>query len=203
MKILSAALGLLIAGLLTGCATSRSVSSEVRSFGGSMPLIAGATYQFERLPSLAQSKAQDELETATTNVLATKGLVRETTQQARYSVQVNLELARVAQDRYPYGPVGAWPERTLMAADGSLWTRVRRPWTEPVAYRHTAHIIVRDTAMATANTVYEAHAIQEGPWDDTAELLTPLLQAALSDYPEASSTPKQVTIDLPRKAPKP
>ena len=182
--------------VLTGCATSRNIDSEVRSFGGAAsapPIAAGAQYRFERLPSMAQSPTQDALETATAKVLASKGLVRNDA-NARYTVQVRLEVDRVAPDRYPFGAGSLFSDRVVLASDGSLWQRVRRPLMDPVAYRHAAHIVVRDIAAGSA--VFETQAVQEGPWSDTPNLLEPIVEAALRDYPLASPTPKTVTVVL-------
>ena len=184
--------------VLTGCATSRNIDSEVRSFGGPTPIAAGASYRFERLPSMAQSPTQDALETATAKVLAGKGLVRNDS-NARYTVQVRLDVDRVALDRYPFGAGALLSDRVVLASDGSLWQRVRRPLIDPVAYRHAAHILVRD--IAAGNAVFETQAVQEGPWSDTPNLLEPIVEAALRDYPQAAPTPKTVTVVLPAASP--
>ncbi|OYT91792.1 MAG: hypothetical protein CFE43_11880 [Burkholderiales bacterium PBB3] len=184
--------------VLSGCATSRNIDSEVRSFGGATPIAAGATYRFERLPSMAQSPTQDALETATAKVLAGKGLVRNDS-NARYTVQVRLDVDRVALDRYPFGAGALLSDRVVLASDGSLWQRVRRPLIDPVAYRHAAHIVVRDIAAGSA--VFETQAVQEGPWSDTPNLLEPIVEAALRDYPQAAPTPKTITVVLPAASP--
>ena len=184
--------------VLTGCATSRNIDSEVRSFGGATPIAAGATYRFERLPSMAQSPTQDALETATAKVLASKGLVRNDA-SARYTVQVRLDVDRVAPDRYPFGMDSRFSDRIVLAPDGSLWQRVRRPLTDPIAYRHAAHIVVRDIAAGSA--VFETQAVQEGPWSDTPNLLEPIVEAALRDYPQTSPAPKTITVVLPAASP--
>ena len=184
--------------VLSGCATSRNIDSEVRSFGGPMPIAAGASYRFERLPSMAQSPTQDALETATAKVLASKGLVRNDA-SARYTVQVRLDVDRVAPDRYPFGMDSRFSDRIVLAPDGSLWQRVRRPLTDPIAYRHAAHIVVRDIAAGSA--VFETQAVQEGPWSDTPNLLEPIVEAALRDYPQTSPAPKNITVVLPAASP--
>lgn len=188
----------LVTVLLTGCATSRNIDSEVRSFGGPSPMAAGATYRFERLPSMAQSPAQDALEAVTAKVLATKGLVRSEA-SARFTVQVRLDVDRIEPDRYPFGLGSRFSDRVVLAPDGSLWQRVRRPMTDPLIYRHAAYIVVRDIAAASA--VYETQAIQDGPWSDTPNLLQPIVEAALRDYPQASSTAKTITVLLPAASP--
>ncbi len=184
--------------VLTGCATSRTIDSEVRSFGGPTLIAAGATYRFERLPSVAQSPTQDALETAAAKVLATKGLVRNDS-NARYTVQMLLNADRVALDRYPFGLGGLMSDRVVLASDGSLWQRVRRPLIDPVAYRHAVNILVRDIAAGSA--VFETQAVQEGPWSDTPNLLEPIVEAALRDYPQAAPTAKTISVVLPAANP--
>ena len=191
---LMAAAGLALATVvLSGCATSRNIDSEVRSFAAATPIAAGATYRFDRLLSVAQSPAQDALEAATAKVLASKGLVRNDA-TARYTVQVRLAMERTAPDRHPFGYGGQWPDRLVLATDGTLWQRVRRPLLEPTAFRHSAHIVLRDSA--TGSAIFETQAVHEGPWSDTTALLEPIVEAALRDYPQASPTPKTITVVL-------
>ena len=185
--------------VLTGCATSRNIDSEVRSFGGSTPIAAGATYRFERLPS-QDPKVQEPLEAAAQKALGAKGLVRTDT-KASYSVQVRLDVEILTPDlmtRWAHSP---FPDRIVLAPDGSLWRQVRRPMMDPQWYRRTMQVVVRD--LANGNIAYDTRAMHDGPWSDTPNLVAPLLEAALSDFPNSESKPKTITVVLPPAEAKP
>ena len=89
-----AAIGLLVlsaAGLLSGCAAMKSLSSEVSSFGTWPTTRAPGAYAFERLPSQKVDVAsQDKIEAAAEPALAEAGFVVE-----RQGFQTD---AAVAQD---------------------------------------------------------------------------------------------------------
>lgn len=182
--------------VLTGCATSRNVDSEVRSFSGPAPIAAGATYRFERLPS-QESKALEPLEAAAQKVLASKGLVR-ADNKANYSVQVRLEAQPLQPDAMTRWISSPFPDRVVMAPDGSLWRQIRRPLIDPTWYRHSLQVVVRD--LANGNVAYETRAVHESPWSDTPNLIAPLIEAALSDFPQSRAQPKTITVVLPAAA---
>lgn len=185
----------LAAVMLSGCATSRNVDSEVRSFGGTTPIATGATYRFERLPS-QDPKAQEPLEAATQKALATKGLVLDEA-RARYTVQVRLDsdyLLRDAFGHWQYSPF----DRIILSPDGTLWRQMRSPLIDPVWYRRTLQVVVRE--LGSGNIAYETRAVHDSPWSDTPNLIAPILDAALGDFPQSQPTPKTVTVVLPRPA---
>lgn len=185
--------------VLSGCATSRNVESEVRSFGGTTPIATGASYRFERLPSQAP-KAQAPLEAAAEKALMTKGLVRNDN-QPRYSVQLRLDsdvLIPDAATRWAHSP---FPDRVLLAPDGTLWRQARRPFLESVWYRRTMQVVLRD--LSNGNVAYETKAVHDSAWTDTHNLIAPLLEAALSDFPNSEPKPKTITVVLPPAETKP
>ncbi len=182
--------------VLTGCATSRNVDSEVRSFASPAPMAAGATYRFERLPS-QEPKAREPLEAAAQKVLSTKGLVR-ADDKASYSVQVQLDAQVLYPDsmaRWAYSP---FSDRVILASDGSLWRQVRRPLMDPTWYRYSLQLVVRD--LSSGNVAYETRAVHESPWSDTPNLIAPLMEAALTDFPQSQAQPKTITVVLPPAA---
>ena len=183
--------------LLTGRASTRLIESEVRSFAGSAPAATPATYRFERLPSqLADNTGQALLEAAAQQVLATKGLTPGD-DKARYSVQLRLEVGQISQD-----PLWRWDapfarHRWLFHPFGDLWYSSRMMSLERDAYRHTVHVLVRDTTAGIA--AFEANAVHDGRWSDTRNLLAPILEAALRDFPQGNGKPQNVTVELPNK----
>ncbi len=226
-RVVLAAACLAIA-VLSGCASSRKVDSEVRSFAGASPALAAATFRFERLPSQTKDAKQDQLEALAAPVLARKGLqlagaqtvgasalsgsasanaipsaanaagagsVAAGNAAATYTVQVRLDVAQLAPEPMSLWSSTLFSDRWVLAADGSLWQRVRRPVLDSVWYRNALQVVVRDAANGAA--VYETTAVHESPWSDTINLVTPMLEAALRDYPTANATAQTITVVLP------
>ena len=185
--------------VLTGCATSRNIDSEVRSFGGPTPIAAGSTYRFERLPS-QDAKALEPLEAIAQKALSTKSLVR-ADDKASYSVQVRLDAEILLPDAMGRWYNSPFPDRVVLAPDGSMWRQVRRPMMDPLWYRRTLQVVVRD--LANGNVAYDTRAVHDSPWSDTPNLVAPLLEAALTDFPNSESKPKTITVVLPPAESKP
>lgn len=172
--------------LLVGCATSRMIDSDVQSFVGTVPAVTGATYRFERLPSQVANGMQDRIEAMTEEALEHVGLHRSDT-APRYLVQVSVgsegmrnPYARPPRFGMVLGANGLWYERPLLDLDP--------PWI-----RHRVHLLLRDNAKG--QVAYETSAVFEGPWGDTLNLLPPMLEAALKNYPEPGS--HKVVVELP------
>ena len=197
--ILKTACLALAALVLAGCATTRNVDSEVRSFAGPQAVPAGASYRFERLPSQT-AKTQDPLERAAQHVLNAKSLVRKDDQPA-YSVQLRLERDTVTPNS-PYRAYGSpFSDRVVMASDGTLWRRVGRPLLDPIWYRNSLQVVVRDLASSTV--AFETRAVHEGPWSDIENLMAPLMEAALRDFPQGNPGPNTIIVELPPTPAKP
>ena len=179
---------LMVVVLLTACATSRMIDSEVQSYAGNTPAVTPASYRFERLPSQVHNDLQNQLELAAQAALGRSGLTR-TEKAVRYTVQVAVRVEQY--NRYPYysnrqsGWMGTYP--------GMLWNYSPLLNLEPPWYKHTVHILLRD--VASGQVAYESMAAHDGPWSDTLNLLTPLLDAALRDYPAAGN--RKITVELP------
>jgi len=183
--------GWLLVLLLSGCATSRMIDSEVQSFSGRAEAVTPANYRFERLPSQTESTLQNQLEASAEKALAAIGLNRNEA-SARYTVQLAVRVEQY--NRYPYQG-----NRQL----GFMGTEPGMPWNyglalslEPPWYRHIVHIVLRDAS--DAKVAFETTASHEGPWSDTLNLLPVLLEAALRDYPAAGS--RTVHIELPHRS---
>jgi hypothetical protein len=194
MRGVFAVAGLALATVvMSGCATSRNVESEVRSFSGRTPIPSGASYRFERLPSQTP-ESTEPLEKAAQKVLSAKGFVR-TDAQASYSVQLRMEAGVMVPDALQNWANSPFPDRVVVAPDGSVWRQVRRPLLDPTWYRHSLQVVVRE--IAGGSVAYETRAVNESPWSDTPNLITPLMEAALGDFPQSQSAPKAIAIELP------
>ena len=179
--------------LLTACALPRMIDSQVQSYGGPAPALTGVTYRFERLPSQqASGDNQDRLETMAQAALSKVGLQRNDA-QARYSVQLDVQLERFSRNPMatPYtGLRGPWGfGMGGMWTDASIMVTMEPPW-----YQYGVHLLMRD--IATAQVAYETSAVFDGPWSDGNNLLPVLMDAALRDYPTPSAGPRKVVIEL-------
>lgn len=180
-------LGLIVlASLLVGCAMPRMIDSDVQSFVGTAPAVTGATYRFERLPSQAANGMQGRIEALAEEALGNAGLHRNDA-AARYLVQVGVGAEAI---RNPY----VQPPRVgMVLGSGGLWYQrslleMEQPWV-----RHQVHLLLRDST--SSQVAYETTAVFEGPWGDTLNLLPPMLEAALKNYPQPGT--HRVVVELP------
>jgi hypothetical protein len=182
-----AALLMVVSGLLCGCSLPRMIDSDVQSFVGTTPLVSGASYRFERLPSQGSSRLQDQIETLADTALEHHGLRRMET-SARYLVQLEVGAEgvrnpyyRPSHSRLVLGSNGVWYEQPV-------FPDMETPW-----YRHRVHLLLRDSG--NGQVAYETSATFDGPWSDTLNLLPPMLEAALKDYPNPGA--RKVVVELP------
>ena len=178
--------------LLSGCATLRSVQSDVQSYStlGSVP--PQAAFRFDRAPSQQQNGARQlELETMAAQALTRVGL-RHDDAQARYSVQVGVRLQREDRADWP----DAWWHGGLPGQHFGHWHPWSSPWLHTTPwYQRELSLLLRD--LATGQIVYETHAAQEGPWSDNAAILPAMFGAALSDFPAAPPGVRKITTEVP------
>lgn len=188
--LLRCAIGLATLLALGGCATTRIIDSEVRSFVGSTVPNTPASYRFERLPSQdLQAKAQDQLETMAQPLLERVGL-RKADTAPQYALQMTATLEAIQNPSY--GP--AWRRQRWMDRDGLIRFPSMGLMLEPPWYRYSVSLVLRD--IATSQTVFESTAQHVGPWSDSQQLLPAVIRAALSDYPRAQPQPHTVFIEI-------
>jgi hypothetical protein len=173
---------------LAGCSLPRMIDSEVQSFVGSTPAQTGASYRFERLPSQANNSAQDQIEALAQGALDRIGLQR-IDDGPGYLVQVSVSADTMRNPHYrPPRP------RLVVGANGVVYeewplvVNIEAPW-----FRHRVQVLLRDSA--SGQLAYETAAVFEGPWSDTLNLLPPMLEAALKDYPLPGK--RTVVVELP------
>lgn len=188
MALRTALLLLTTLALLTGCALPRMIDSDVQSFVGNAPAVTGASFRFERLPSQAHADGQELIESLAQEALEHIGLQRNDS-QARYLVQVNLTVDGMRNPHYrPPRPKLVVGSNGLVYEEWPLGLSVETPW-----YRHRVQVLLRDSS--SGQLAYETSAVFEGPWSDTQNLLPPMLEAALKDYPYPGQ--RKVVIELP------
>lgn len=191
--------------VLTGCALPRMVDSEVQSFTTSVAAVQPALYRFERLPSQGDSALQAQTEALAAHALAKVGLTpaalvsgaiagtAAAAPSARYAVQVGVQVSTM-DSPYAHATVGGFWGVPGLHPRSSLALVMEPSW-----YRHSVHIVLRDSA--TGQLAYETRASFDGPWADSANLLPAILDAALSGYPTPPTGPRKVVIELPGRPP--
>lgn len=200
MKRIAALLLTASALLLTGCATTRVVNSQVRA-EATAPAgvqLQGAKYRFERLPLQVHNPEAGLAEQQAEQALAAVGLVRDDA-QAQLSVLVGFQSAQYVYD--PAGRLGTYPWRPYGAfafgrngAFGYNWGVGMNapPLTD---YRREVSLILRD--LRTGQVVYETHASHAGAWRDSEPIFATLFKAALANFPIPPAGIQRVNIEIP------
>ena len=187
---------ILFAGLLSGCATTWKVDSEVRTFSSLPAVPPGAAYRFERLPSQqSHGEQQAKLEGIAQQALAKVGMPRNDA-AAKYSVQIG---ARAQRESSPWEDT--WPGWGLAGRDYAVTPTGQIVWVQSFArpelpwFRREVSLIVRE--LGSNQVVYETHAVHDGRWADSTAVLPAMFEAALSDFPRAAPGVKKVEITVP------
>jgi hypothetical protein len=196
----SLAAGLALAGLLAGCSSLRTLSSEVRSYGEWPAGRTPGTYAFDRLPSQQaagspQAKNADKLEQAATAALKKAGFQPVAAGQAP-DLLVQLGARSTPEDRHPWnepfwwrGGLGTWRINPWV---GPAWVGSAR-WEHP-RYERSVALLLRD--RATGQPLYEAHATGTGSQDLSAPLMAAMFEAALADFPKANPQGRDVAVQM-------
>jgi hypothetical protein len=188
--LLRCAIGLATLLALGGCATTRIIDSEVRSFAGSVGPNNPASYRLERLPSQdLQAKAQEQLETMALPLLESVGL-RKADATPQYALQMKATVETIQNPSYST----SWRRQRWMDRDGLMRFPSIGLMLEPPWHRYSVSLLLRD--IATSQTVFESTAQHVGPWSDSQQLLPAVIRAALSDYPLAQPQPHTVFIEI-------
>ena len=174
---------------LSGCASTRLIDSDVRSFRSGVTELAAASYQFERLPSQqADPAAQAQRENWAAPVLQRVGLTL-ASQAPRYTVQLGVATEQLLRN----DPV--FPRRWGGMAGGGLFAAPLMFWPlEPSLYRFQVQVLLRDAQ--SREVVYEASAQHTGPWSDQVNILPAVLLAAMRDFPQGAVGPSSVKVEI-------
>ena len=183
--------------MLTGCASVRSVSSEVSSFGEWPPERAGGTFAFERLPSQqAQVGISDMLEAAAAPALAQAGFKPAAAgQQPDVLVQVGARDTRYA--------VQPWDDPFWWRGGFGYWRH--GPWVSPrwgismrydfPRYESQVAVLIRD--RATGKPLFETRAASDSNMRADSAVFGALFTAAMMDFPRLGMNPRRVVVELP------
>ena len=184
--------------LLGGCASLRSVTSDVSSFGDWPAERKAGSFAFERLPSQAARPAEaDALEAAALPALRQAGF---TPVAAGALPDVLVQLAARSQR----SDFGVWND-PLWWRGGFGYYR-HGPWLSPrwgLSMRSDFERFDREVAMllrdrASGKPLFEARAVNEGNMDSAnATTLGAMFEAALMDFPRLGINPRRVTVAPP------
>ena len=187
--------------LLTGCASTRMINSQVMAVATAPAgtQLQGAKYRFERLPLQAHNPEAGLAEQQAEQALAAVGLVRDDA-QAQLSVVVGFNSAQYVYD--PSGRLGAYPWRPYGALGFGRngvwgynmgWSMNPPPVTD---YRREVSLVLRD--LRSGLVVYETHASHAGAWRDSEPIFAALFKAALANFPNPPAGVQRVNIEIPR-----
>jgi hypothetical protein len=194
LNLLRAAL-LMIVFLVSGCVGVRLVDNQVSSFAPQV-ISAGASYQFERLPSQkADPLNQAKLEKLAEQALAKVGLRRQNdapllVQVSAVQRQENTVSQNGAGIGWGLGWVVGHGELSL-GSSGAMF-----PWMDvQTTYWRQVSLIMRNAA---GDVMFESHASHEGIWSDGEVVLAAMLDAALQGFPTPPAGVRRVNIEIPR-----
>jgi hypothetical protein len=181
--------------ILTGCASTRLVDAQVNSFAP-QKIAAGATYQFERLPSQAANAAnQDKLEALTQQALSKVGLTKGDAAPLRVQVTAaQRQETLLTDDGMRFGVGLGWVFGHGGMGLGHHGTLFPGLDSQPNYWRQVS-LIMRDH---NGNVLFESHASNDGPWSDSVTVFGALLDAALEGFPQPPAGVRRVNIEIPR-----
>lgn len=201
MKRLATLLLITLSALLTGCASTRLIDSQVLAVAN-VPAgaqLQGSKYRFERLPSQVNNPEAGLAEQQAEQALAAVGLVRDDA-GAQLSVLVSFQGTQYLID--------PWGYRVPRPYYGSISIGHGVPWGPGVGfgmgmrappipqYRREVSLILRD--LKSGLVVYETRASHDGPWSDSTVVFATLFKAALANFPNPPAGPQRVNIEIPR-----
>lgn len=190
-----------------GCATLRSVHSEVTSYAQWPAERKPGSFAFERLPSQqARSDEQRQLEAAAARALQAAGFVP-AAEGAAPDVRVQLG-ARVGRSATPwvddrlYGPWG-WPyaRGAWWGPGGGFGLGLGWRFGDSPRFDREVALLLRDGRTGTP--LYETRAVSEGGGSFSPSLMAALFEAALRDFPQPPSGTRAVRVQLPDDLPPP
>ena len=73
-----------------------------------------------------------------------------------------------------------------------VYPGMRHGFPPTVSYAQEVSILIRD--LSTSQVVYQTKATHDGPWADHANILRPMISAALQGFPSPISTNRRVDI---------
>jgi hypothetical protein len=188
---------------LGGCASMRSVDSEVSTYSQWPAGRKPASYAFERLPSQqARADEQQALEDAARRAIEAAGFTP-STDSAGADVSVQLSARLGAGAVYPYVDPFWWQAGLYHRRGGFGYglgfagPGLGFRWAAPASYEREVALLMLDRSSGQA--LFEARASHSSSSSAAPEALWPaLFEAALKDFPNGGVNPRRVTVELSR-----
>ena len=192
-----------MAFFMSGCSGMRVIENDVTAFynWNGAPPAPGASYRFERLPSQQVIGAQqDYVEGLARTALAKVGM--ELSPDApRFSVQLTVSTQVI--ERQPYDGIGydgfgfATPGVFIGGGSrgGSLGLSLPMRFSDPY-YRRELTLLVRD--LGTHQVVFETRAVSDDVQSNTLAVLSAMLDAALTGFPQPPMQPRRINVPIAR-----
>lgn len=177
--------------VLSGCATTYVVDSNVQAFSSLPALPSAPTYRFDRLPS-QQEPGQAQFEALADAALHKAGMRRDDA-NPRFAVQLTGRTQRIMSpwadpwDGFMYGGGFGWGRRGHLGLMG----RMESPW-----YHREVGIVVRE--LSTNKVVFESRSSHDGPWMDSKAVFPAMFEAALQGFPQPPAGPRRVDVTVGR-----
>ena len=204
-RALSAIFSIALLGFfMVGCSGLQRVENNVTAFHtwNGPPPGPGTPYRFERLPSQQVSAAyQDQVEEAARVALAKVGMNLNTA-APRFSVQVRV-ITQVIQ-ALPYGPgydgFGFGMPGVFLGGGsrgGAFGLSFPLGYSTPSPYFHRdLTLLVRN--LGNSQVVFETRVTNDGIQNETAAVLSAMLDAALLGFPEPPPGPRRINVQIPQ-----
>jgi hypothetical protein len=200
-----AAGALVASSLLAGCASLKTVSSEVSTYGEWPDQRPAGSYVIERMPSQqapAAAAQQQEVEQSAHQALQAAGFVpAQAGAPSDVVVQIGARITRYERAPWDdplwssfyggrYTPRWAYPG--WPGPYSPMWAWRMRTETE---YQREVGVLIRD--RASGQPLYEARARNDGITSGGQPVLTAMFTAALKEFPKVQNEPHDVKVMLP------
>jgi hypothetical protein len=189
---------------LSGCASMRSVDSEVSTYSQwPAESVLGVKPAASMAPSQqARADEQQALEDAARRAIEAAGFTP-STDSAGADVSVQLSARLGAGAVYPYVDPFWWQAGLYHRRGGFGYglgfagPGLGFRWAAPASYEREVALLMRDRSSGQA--LFEARASHSSSSSAAPEALWPaLFEAALKDFPNGGVNPRRVTVELSR-----
>lgn len=187
---------------ISGCSSLRVVENEVTAFynWNAAPPVPGTAYRFERLPSQQVVGAQQDYVEAQARAALSRVGLELNPAAARFSVQVMVGtqvIERQSASGFGYDGFGfAAPSVFLGGGNRGAALGLSLPiGFSDAYYRRQLTLLVRD--LSSNQVVFETRALSDGRQNDTRSVLSAMLDAALSGFPQPPAGPRRISSPIP------
>lgn len=198
--VAAVAAGLALVLTLAGCATAHpSISSDVTSYSRWPAQRQPGTYEFETLPSVEASSAQQrQLQDAARPAIERAGFVpAQAGKTPDFRIQLGLRITaavRTSPFDDPFWYTGArWRSGRGLPGSWPGWPSRIDPYPDGFDRQREVAVLIRPSDSSQA--VFEAHAGNDDAAFTVGRALPAMFSAALTDFPQGNSTTRRIAVD--------